>query len=121
MFWTFELHSQFMDAVIELGGIKDAVSSQILELMDVPGLTWKNVNSHLQKIRILQVRGPERMNKNAIFHQQYLLTTTGGARIFQDWSRFLSACSSFRNDDDIMNDIYGSLSPLWDLPMLEDD
>nr|GMC67049.1 myb-related protein 2-like isoform X1 [Ipomoea batatas] len=86
--WTFEIHSQFMDAVNKLGDIEseNAVPSQILRFMDVPGLTCEKViNSHLQKIRLLQNEGPKRMNKNARFHRQYLLTTKGGADIIQDW------------------------------------
>nr|GMC84884.1 Two-component response regulator ARR2 [Ipomoea batatas] len=71
--WTLELHSRFMDAIIILGGIQssDAVPSQILELMNMPGLTRENVASHLQKYRKLKTTEPKRNNKLARLDKQY--------------------------------------------------
>nr|GMC86974.1 transcription factor LUX-like [Ipomoea batatas] len=73
--WTLELHSRFMDAIIILGGIQssDAVPSQILELMNMPGLTRENVASHLQKYRKLKTTEPKRNNKLARLDKQYII------------------------------------------------
>ncbi|KAL8040906.1 hypothetical protein ABFX02_10G130500 [Erythranthe guttata] len=48
--WTAELHEKFMDAVRELGEGR-CFPRDILELMNVPGLTRLQVASHLQKCR----------------------------------------------------------------------
>ncbi|CAA2994839.1 two-component response regulator ARR14-like [Olea europaea subsp. europaea] len=48
--WTQELHDKFVDAIIELGEGR-CYPKEILELMNVPGLTRMQVASHLQKCR----------------------------------------------------------------------
>ncbi|PIN15970.1 hypothetical protein CDL12_11387 [Handroanthus impetiginosus] len=48
--WTPELHERFMDAVRQLGDGR-CFPKDILELMNVPGLTRMQVASHLQKCR----------------------------------------------------------------------
>ncbi|KAL0340166.1 UNVERIFIED_CONTAM: Two-component response regulator ARR1 [Sesamum radiatum] len=48
--WTPELHEKFMAAVTQLGDGK-CFPKDILELMNVPGLTRMQVASHLQKCR----------------------------------------------------------------------
>ncbi|ESR32687.1 hypothetical protein CICLE_v10005747mg [Citrus x clementina] len=56
VFWSVELHQQFVSAVIWLG-IDKAVPKKILELMNVPGLTRENVASHLQVLyKTLELR-----------------------------------------------------------------
>ncbi|KAL6496931.1 hypothetical protein OROGR_028860 [Orobanche gracilis] len=56
--WTRELHQKFMDAVQQLGEGR-CFPKEILELMDVPGLTRMQVASHLQKCRNDNWRSPE--------------------------------------------------------------
>ncbi|KAL2516424.1 two-component response regulator ARR14-like [Forsythia ovata] len=56
--WTQLLHSKFMDAVEQLGEGR-CFPKEILELMDVPGLTRMQVSSHLQKFRNDNWRAPE--------------------------------------------------------------
>ncbi|GAY35777.1 hypothetical protein CUMW_018440 [Citrus unshiu] len=68
VFWSVELHQQFVSAVIWLGidifhtyafalmYTTEAVPKKILELMNVPGLTRENVASHLQKYRLYLIR-----------------------------------------------------------------
>ena len=46
--WTSQLYKRFVDVVAHLG-IKSAVPKTIMQLMNVEGLTWENVASHLQK------------------------------------------------------------------------
>ncbi|XP_042755763.1 two-component response regulator ARR14 [Lactuca sativa] len=48
--WTPELHKKFLDAISELGEGR-CFPKEILNLMDVPGLTRMQVASHLQKCR----------------------------------------------------------------------
>ncbi|CAM6082801.1 unnamed protein product [Calypogeia fissa] len=48
--WTTTLHKQFVDAVKHLG-TANAVPKQILEKMNVKGISRENVASHLQKYR----------------------------------------------------------------------
>lgn len=48
--WTSTLHKQFVDAVTVLG-TSNAVPKQILEKMNVKGISRENVASHLQKYR----------------------------------------------------------------------
>ncbi|XP_073047396.1 uncharacterized protein [Primulina eburnea] len=61
--WTEELHSKFVDAVIELGEGR-CYPKEILDLMNVPGLTRMQVASHLQKCRGGTWQPPnERKNK----------------------------------------------------------
>ncbi|KAK2971625.1 hypothetical protein RJ640_026403 [Escallonia rubra] len=56
--WTDELHSKFMDAVGQLGEGR-CYPKEILEHMNVPGLTRMQVASHLQKCRNANWRAPE--------------------------------------------------------------
>ncbi|CAI9786760.1 unnamed protein product [Fraxinus pennsylvanica] len=48
--WTPELHDKFVDAIVELGEGR-CYPKEILEHMNVPGLTRMQVASHLQKCR----------------------------------------------------------------------
>ncbi|KZV47290.1 hypothetical protein F511_07713 [Dorcoceras hygrometricum] len=48
--WTEELHEKFVDAVMQLGEGR-CYPKEILDLMNVPGLTRMQVASHLQKCR----------------------------------------------------------------------
>ncbi|KAM5555083.1 two-component response regulator ORR26-like [Rosa sericea] len=48
--WTDKLHHRFLQAV-KLIGIDGARPKKIIQLMNVPGLTRRNVSSHLQKYR----------------------------------------------------------------------
>ncbi|KAK6148748.1 hypothetical protein DH2020_016273 [Rehmannia glutinosa] len=61
--WTQELHEKFMAAVEELGEGR-CFPKEILELMDVPGLTRMQVASHLQKCRNDNWRSPEDRKSN---------------------------------------------------------
>ncbi|CAI9757711.1 unnamed protein product [Fraxinus pennsylvanica] len=56
--WTQGLHEKFMDAVGQLGEGR-CFPKEILEVMDVPGLTRTQVASHLQKCRNNNWRAPE--------------------------------------------------------------
>ncbi|KAH6793263.1 hypothetical protein C2S52_003740 [Perilla frutescens var. hirtella] len=56
--WTRELHEKFMDAVGQLGEGR-CFPKEILEIMNVPGLTRMQVASHLQKCRNDNWRSPE--------------------------------------------------------------
>lgn len=49
--WTPQLHKSFVDAIARLG-VKNAVPKNIMQLMNVEGLTRENVASHLQKYRL---------------------------------------------------------------------
>ncbi|GER45043.1 two-component response regulator ARR2 [Striga asiatica] len=63
--WTQELHAKFMAVVDELGEGK-CFPKDILELMNVPGLTRMQVASHLQKCRNDKWRSPfERKSQQA--------------------------------------------------------
>ncbi|KAI3455623.1 hypothetical protein Pfo_012286 [Paulownia fortunei] len=61
--WTQELHEKFMDAVEQLGEGR-CFPKEILELMNVPGLTRMQVASHLQKCRNDNWRSPEERKSN---------------------------------------------------------
>ncbi|XP_019176860.1 PREDICTED: two-component response regulator ORR26-like [Ipomoea nil] len=56
--WTVELHEKFMNAVHQLGDGR-CYPKEILELMNVPGLTRMQVASHLQKCRNDNWKAPE--------------------------------------------------------------
>nr|GMD46968.1 two-component response regulator ARR14-like [Ipomoea batatas] len=56
--WTVDLHEKFMSAVHQLGDGR-CYPKEILELMNVPGLTRMQVASHLQKCRNDNWRAPE--------------------------------------------------------------
>nr|XP_027075878.1 two-component response regulator ORR21-like [Coffea arabica] len=55
--WTSELHAKFVDAINQLGEGR-CFPSEILALMNVPGLTRMQVASHLQKCRRNSWRDP---------------------------------------------------------------
>ncbi|KAL8056040.1 hypothetical protein ABFS82_04G093200 [Erythranthe guttata] len=65
--WTQELHAKFMDAVEQLGEGR-CFPKEILELMDVPGLTRMQVASHLQKCRNDNWRSPLERRANQANH-----------------------------------------------------
>ncbi|KAL8154929.1 two-component response regulator ARR14-like [Apium graveolens] len=48
--WTHDLHSKFVNAIQELGPERCS-GKNILKIMNEPGLTRTQVNSHLQKFR----------------------------------------------------------------------
>ncbi|WMV60299.1 hypothetical protein MTR67_053684 [Solanum verrucosum] len=60
--WTVDLHSKFTRAVEQLGQGK-CYPADIVEVMNVPGLTRKQVSSHLQKCRENKWR-PRKERKN---------------------------------------------------------
>eukprot|EP01024_Parvocaulis_polyphysoides_P074638 TRINITY_DN9629_c0_g1_i4.p1 TRINITY_DN9629_c0_g1~~TRINITY_DN9629_c0_g1_i4.p1 ORF type:complete len:345 (+),score=51.43 TRINITY_DN9629_c0_g1_i4:146-1180(+) len=49
--WTDDLHYRFITAVHQLG-VNNAVPKNILQLMNIKGMTRENVASHLQKYRL---------------------------------------------------------------------
>ncbi|CAN6176848.1 unnamed protein product [Urochloa humidicola] len=57
--WTIRLHEMFLDA-IEVLGDKHAKPEEIRKLMNVKGLTYKHISSHLQKHRLLQRNAKQR-------------------------------------------------------------
>ncbi|KAI3448813.1 hypothetical protein Pfo_005478 [Paulownia fortunei] len=64
--WTQDLHEKFMDAIRKLGEGR-CYPKEILDLMNVPGLTRMQVASHLQKCRCGTWKPPdERKSKIAI-------------------------------------------------------
>ncbi|XP_064941620.1 two-component response regulator ORR26-like [Musa acuminata AAA Group] len=60
LLWDSDLHQRFLTSVELLG--KHAVPRKILELMNVDGLTVKQVSSHLQKHRRRQEKAKKRSN-----------------------------------------------------------
>jgi len=56
--WTAQLHKRFEEAINKLGWDK-AVPKNIMQEMNVEGLTRENVASHLQKYRLQVKRGDE--------------------------------------------------------------
>ncbi|MCD7464115.1 hypothetical protein HAX54_052151 [Datura stramonium] len=56
--WTMDLHKKFMEAVDQLGDGR-CCPVEILEVMNVPGLTRLQVASHLQKCRNNNWRAPK--------------------------------------------------------------
>ncbi|XP_011072587.1 two-component response regulator ARR14-like [Sesamum indicum] len=94
--WTQELHEKFMEAVEQLGEGR-CFPKEILELMNVPGLTRMQVASHLQKCRNDNWRSPgERKTHNLAI--QPLSSDTDGSqrpRRFGSMPR-LSRASSYR-------------------------
>ncbi|XP_074585633.1 transcription factor HHO2-like [Curcuma longa] len=57
--WPQELHSQFVNALQQLGGAQVATPKQIRDLMKVDGLTNDEVKSHLQKYRLHTRKAPK--------------------------------------------------------------
>ncbi|GER28378.1 two-component response regulator ARR2 [Striga asiatica] len=62
--WTQELHDKFVDAVQVLGEGR-CFPKEILDLMNVSGLTRMQVASHLQKCRNASWRSPEERKSNS--------------------------------------------------------
>eukprot|EP00798_Chlamydomonas_sp_ICE-L_P028501 gene28501-31657_t len=62
LYWTPELHRHFERAIEKLGASK-ARPKNIVELMNVEGLTRENVSSHLQKYRVQQKEEQENNNR----------------------------------------------------------
>ncbi|KAH0706607.1 hypothetical protein KY289_011683 [Solanum tuberosum] len=56
--WTADLHAKFMKSLEQLGEGK-CYPKDMVEVMDVPGLTRMQVASHLQKCRFNNWRSPE--------------------------------------------------------------
>ncbi|KAK1360154.1 hypothetical protein POM88_044628 [Heracleum sosnowskyi] len=56
LYWSRGLHARFVRAVSELGGSSSATPKEILNKMNVPGLTREQVKSHLQKVRTSEAR-----------------------------------------------------------------
>ncbi|KAM3340960.1 two-component response regulator ORR21-like [Capsicum galapagoense] len=61
--WTDNLHAKFMEAIHQLGEGR-CYPKEILEVMNVPGLTRTQISSHLQKCRSNSWRAPR--NQKAI-------------------------------------------------------
>lgn len=59
--WTPHLHRLFVEAVEKLG--EDAVPKNIMQVMDVEGLTRSNVASHLQKYRLQLKKQPRNASR----------------------------------------------------------
>lgn len=52
MYWSPVLHQQFLNCLEQLGGPHVATTKKILEMMQVDGLTYDEVKSHLQNYRL---------------------------------------------------------------------
>ncbi|GAX83342.1 hypothetical protein CEUSTIGMA_g10767.t1 [Chlamydomonas eustigma] len=61
--WTPQLHKRFEDALLKLGPEK-AIPKNIMQEMNVEGLSRENVASHLQKFRLLR-KAPEDITPTA--------------------------------------------------------
>ncbi|TMX01694.1 hypothetical protein EJD97_023891, partial [Solanum chilense] len=61
--WTADLHAKFMKSLEQLGEGR-CYPKEIVEVMDVPGLTRMQVASHLQKCRFNNWRSPEKRKSN---------------------------------------------------------
>ncbi|KAL0415043.1 UNVERIFIED_CONTAM: Two-component response regulator ORR26 [Sesamum latifolium] len=93
--WTQDLHEKFMEAVEQLGEGR-CFPKEILELMNVPGLTRMQVASHLQKCRNDNWRSPgERKTHNLAIQPVSSDTDGQRPRRFGSMPR-LSRASSYR-------------------------
>ncbi|XP_011091823.1 two-component response regulator ARR14-like isoform X2 [Sesamum indicum] len=77
--WTQELHEKFMDAVRMLGEGR-CYPREILELMNVPGLTRMQVASHLQKCRRGTWQSPDERKCKIVMPKMNLPQTSGRAK-----------------------------------------
>ncbi|KAH7859886.1 hypothetical protein Vadar_006702 [Vaccinium darrowii] len=92
--WTDELHRKFMDAVDHLGEGR-CYPKEILELMNVPGLTRMQVASHLQKCRNDNWRAPETRKSNSSSAQTNGSPYKFGSRKFGSMPRLQKNSSSY--------------------------
>ncbi|KAG5536143.1 hypothetical protein RHGRI_023809 [Rhododendron griersonianum] len=92
--WTDELHRKFMAAVDHLGEGR-CYPKEILELMNVPGLTRMQVASHLQKCRNDNWRAPETRKSNASSSQNNGSPYKFGSRKFGSMPRLQKNSSSY--------------------------
>ncbi|XP_051135467.1 two-component response regulator ARR2-like [Andrographis paniculata] len=76
--WTQELHEKFMASVRQLGEGR-CFPKEILDLMNVPGLTRMQVASHLQKCRNDNWRSPEERKSSCPSVPQESSDTEGGS------------------------------------------
>ncbi|KAL0413591.1 UNVERIFIED_CONTAM: Two-component response regulator ARR14 [Sesamum radiatum] len=77
--WTQELHEKFMDAVRQLGEGR-CYPREILELMNVPGLTRMQVASHLQKCRRGTWQSPDERKCKIVIPKMISPQTNGRAK-----------------------------------------
>ncbi|XP_048134028.1 two-component response regulator ORR24-like [Rhodamnia argentea] len=75
--WSTELHLKFVNAVQQLG-INSAYPKQILEIMNVQGLTRENVASHLQKYRNMLKKHNAALNQESQSEADSSLNTRRG-------------------------------------------
>ncbi|XP_010050237.2 two-component response regulator ARR12-like [Eucalyptus grandis] len=75
--WSPELHLKFVNAVQQLG-INSAYPKQILEIMNVQGLTRENVASHLQKYRNMLKKHDAARNQESPSEANLSLNTRRG-------------------------------------------
>ncbi|KAH7865646.1 hypothetical protein Vadar_009280 [Vaccinium darrowii] len=92
--WTDELHRKFMDAVDYLGEGR-CYPKEILELMNVPGLTRMQVASHLQKCRNDNWRTQEMRKSNSSNAQTNGSPHKFGSRKFGSMPRLQKNSSSY--------------------------
>ncbi|KAK4395065.1 Two-component response regulator ORR26 [Sesamum angolense] len=95
--WTQDLHEKFMEAIEQLGEGR-CFPKEILELMNVPGLTRMQVASHLQKCRNDNWRSPGERKSHNLAIQPVGSDTDGSQqrpRRFGSMPR-LSRASSYR-------------------------
>ncbi|XP_060206576.1 uncharacterized protein LOC132634327 [Lycium barbarum] len=76
--WTVDLHTKFMKAVQQLGE-GSCYPKEILEMMNVPGLTRMQVASHLQKCRNDNWRVPKK--RKSIRHPSGQRSSSGSKQI----------------------------------------
>ncbi|XP_059306662.1 two-component response regulator ORR24-like [Lycium ferocissimum] len=76
--WTVDLHTKFMKAVQQLGE-GSCYPKEILEMMNVPGLTRMQVASHLQKCRNDNWRVPKK--RKSIRHSSGQGSSSGSKQI----------------------------------------
>lgn len=85
--WTPQLHNLFIAVVAHLGP-RNAVPKAIMQLMNVNGLTRKNIASHLQKYRL-------RLNR------RQRSTVGGGSEVVVTHNQFNNGCPCCRRSADV--------------------